>query len=241
MSNVKTGRSSLKRQEMKEKRRKRQQRQRILLFSAIGLVALVIIAIAVVPQLIPTNVKEPQPVARSQVDKNTAGDPSAPVKIVEFSDFQCPYCRDFNEQVEPALVEEYIDTGKVHFTYRSMGQWIGAESSEAAEAAYCAGDQGKFWEYHDTLFANWNGENLGSFNNKRLNDFARYLKLDMGDFDACRSSNKYIDQVNQDRADGDRLEVQGTPAFIINNQMYAGPLTIDGFRQAIEAAISATQ
>jgi protein-disulfide isomerase len=144
-------------------------------------------------------------------------------------------------EVEPALIEEYINTGKVHFTYRSMGRWIGSESVEAAEAAYCAGDQGKYWEYHDTLFANWNGENLGAFSSKRLNDFARYLKLNTGDFNACRSGNKYLDRVNQDRTDGERLGVKGTPSFFINGKLYTGGLSMGGFRQAIEAELSASE
>jgi protein-disulfide isomerase len=226
---------------MKEKRRKRQQRQRVLIFSAIGGVILLILAIAIIPNLLPPSVNEAEILERTQVSENTMGDPNAPVKIVEYSDFQCPFCRDFATEIEPALVEEYVNTGKVHFTYRSMGQWIGSESVAAAEAAYCAGDQGKFWNYHDVLYANWNGENLGAFSSKRLADFARYLNLDMDEFNSCRSSNKYLDKVNQDRAEGDQLGVQGTPTFFINGKLYGGSFGVEGFRQAIEAELAVSE
>jgi protein-disulfide isomerase len=248
MSDIKSARSNTRRQEMKEKRRKRQQQQqqqRALIFVGIGVVVLVILGIFIYSSVrnanTPVTIKEVTPVARPQTDGNSMGDPNAPVKLVEYSDFQCPYCRDFTEQVEPALVEEFVNTGKVYFTYRSMGKWIGQESVDAIEAAYCAGDQGKFWEYHDVVFGNWLGENVGSFSSKRLEEFAKYLNLNMSEFNSCRSSNKYLDQVNQDRADGDKLGVQGTPSFFINGKPYQGGLGIEGFRNAINAELQTNQ
>ncbi len=241
MSIGKSARKTVKHQEMREKRRKRQQKQRILVFSIVGGVALLILAIAIIPSLLPPDVKGIASSQRPQASGNAMGDPNAPVKIVEYSDFQCPFCRDFAQKVKPALVEEFVTTGKLYFVFRSMGQWIGPESVAAAEAAYCAGDQDKFWEYHDVLFANWNGENMGAFSEKRLNDFAEYLKLDLDAFNSCRSSNKYIDQVNKDRADGESLGVQGTPTFFINGKMYTGSYSIEGFRRAIEAELAASQ
>jgi protein-disulfide isomerase len=223
---------------MKEKRRKRQLRQRVLIFSAIGLVAVFVIALAVIPQFLPV---ETYGIQRSQTDFNVAGSPDAPVEIVEYSDFQCPWCQRFVEDIEPTLVEEYINTGKVRLVYRSMGRWIGPESVEAIEAAYCAGDQDAFWPYHDILFANLTGENVGAFSDQRLQNFARQVRLDVEDFNACRSSDKYLDLVNQDRTDGEALGVQGTPAFFINGKLYGGGFSVESFRQAIEAELNATQ
>ena len=92
---------------------------------------------------------------------NSLGDPNAPIKIEEFSDFQCPYCQNFHDQTEALLVEQYVNTGKVYFTYRSMGNFLSqnigggkTESQDAALAAYCAGDQNKFWDMQAYLFAN---------------------------------------------------------------------------------------
>jgi protein-disulfide isomerase len=238
MRNPKSGKGSTRRQEMKDKRRKRQQRQRVLIFSAIGFVALLVIALAVIPQFLPVDTVG---LKRTETNFNVAGDPNAPVEIVEYSDYQCPWCQRFTEEIEPALIEEYINTGKVRLVYRSMGQWIGSESLEAAEAAYCAGDQDKFWEYHDVLFANLTGENVGAFSSARLQGFARNLKLNLSEFNACRSSDKHLERVNQDRADGDKLGVQGTPTFFINGNLYGGSFSVEGFRQVIEAALSATE
>ncbi len=241
MSNVKTYKSAARRQEMKDKRRKRQQKQRVIIFSVIGVAVLVILGIAIIPSMLPVAIKQVTPITPPQANGSSMGDPNAPVKIVEYSDFQCPYCRDFAEQVEPAFVEQFVKTGKVYFTYRSMGLWIGQESADAAQAAYCAGDQGKFWEYHDVLFGNWAGENVGSFTNRKLQEFARYLKLNMNQFNSCLSSNKYLSQVTQDKADGDKLGVQGTPSFFINGKLYQSGLNIGAFSQAINAELNAAK
>jgi protein-disulfide isomerase len=87
----------------------------------------------------------------------------APVVLVEFSDFQCPYCKKFTDEIEPAIMRDFVSTGKVLFKYVPYSflddNSPGRESKNAAEAAYCAGDQGKFWEYHDMLFTNQGGEN----------------------------------------------------------------------------------
>jgi protein-disulfide isomerase len=151
------------------------------------------------------------------------GDPDAPIQMVEFGDFQCPYCERFAMQTEPSLVENYINTGKVYFTFRSAGNWVSknigqgrTESQDAAAAAYCAGDQGKFWEMHDSLFANNRDvEDQGSFSSSRLAGMAESLGLDMTEFRSCYDSGKYADQVQQDYQDAIAAGVQGTPSFII--------------------------
>ena len=156
------------------------------------------------------------------VDRNSIGDPKAPVTLVEFSDYQCPYCKDFWEKTEGQIVDAYVATGKVRFTARSAGNWVsgnmgqgGVESQNSAMAAYCAADQGKFWEMYDALFTNVLGEEAGSFTARRLQAIAENIGLDMQAFNACYSSNKYMNEVNQDFADARAAGINGTPFFVI--------------------------
>src|SRR4030065_11334 len=134
------------------------------------------------------------PMLRPQAQGNAMGDPGALVKIVEYSDFKCPYCRLFSTQIEPTIVNNYVVTGKVYFVYRSLGDWLGPESQSAAEPAYCAGDQEKFWEHHDILFANQYQER---FSLARLETFAGVLDLNLDEFRSCLNSGKYRDKAWQ--------------------------------------------
>ncbi|GAB4526085.1 MAG: hypothetical protein Fur0018_11170 [Anaerolineales bacterium] len=187
------------------------------------------------------------PAARTIVspDGSAMGDPNAPITVVEFSDFQCPACKAFFDNVEETFVTEYVATGKVRFVYRSMGLWIGQESADAAEAAYCAGEQGKFWEYHNFLFANQTGENVGAFLEKRLVAFAQNVDgLDTGAFQDCVNSNKYVQQVNADGADGRQAGVQGTPTLFVyktaDNTLLApiqGVPSVQDLRQILDTAL----
>ncbi len=227
---------------IREERRRQRRRQQLATILTIGGLVVVVIAVIVfislrktfgpIGQILPIT-PDPRPNAAD----NSMGDPNAPVKIVEYSDFQCPICLNFYQQVEPQIVKEYIATGKVYFTYRSMGNWIGPESVAAAEAAYCAGDQNKFWEFHDMLFTNWTGENIGDFSNRRLIAFAQNLGLDMNAFRSCFNGHKFKDKVLQDRADGDKAGVQGTPTFFINGVKYDGSPSYTPIKAAIDAAL----
>jgi protein-disulfide isomerase len=228
-----------RRQEFKEKRRKRQRQQQTVTLAIIGAGILVVLGLLIVPSLIPAgDVNEAVPLTRQLTQDNTMGNPDAPVTIVEYSDFQCPACLAFHEQTESLLVEQYINTGKVHFIYRSMGTWIGAESAAAAEAAYCASDQGKFWDYHDILFANQQGENVGGYKEKRLLAFAENLGLNMSDFRACLSSDKYADRVAQDRLDGEQQGVSATPTFFVNAELVRGAIDFNQLSSMIEAKLA---
>ncbi len=234
-----------KRQVVREQRRKRQQQQRILTILIVTAVALVVVGLLVAPTIrnaltpvgeIVTITPNPRPMA----DDNAMGDPNAPVEVVEFSDYQCPFCAQFAEETEPLIVKDYVETGKVYFVYRSFGNFIGAESTAAAEAAYCAGEQNKYWEYHDILFANHTGENVGDYLDKRLTAFAESLGLNMGEFEQCMRSNKFADRIEQDRVDGTQAGVQGTPGFLINGKLIKGALPYSDFQVEIEAALAAT-
>jgi protein-disulfide isomerase len=181
------------------------------------------------------------------------GDPNAPIQIVEYSDFQCPFCKRFYTDTEPLLVEYFVKTGKVLFTYRSAGNWVSGnlgglrtESQDASAAAYCAGDQNKFWEMHDALFANNRDvEDQGSFTDRRLKAIAESIGLDMNAFNECYNSGKYEDEVQQDLTDAQEAGIQGTPYFVmtykvngeVQTETINGAQPINEFQQRIEAAL----
>jgi protein-disulfide isomerase len=173
--------------------------------------------------------------SKPMVDGNTMGDPNAPVVIEEFSDFQCAFCRQFFLETEKPLIEQYVSTGKVYFIYRTLGSWLGPGSQYAAEAAYCAGDQDMFWEYHDTLFTN---QRRMEFSPVNLIQFADELGLDLIKFGDCVESSKYREQINKDLADGISAGVRGTPSFLINGRLVIGAQPFSFFEQAIEKALN---
>jgi protein-disulfide isomerase len=212
-----------KRQERREKMRQREMRSRMLTIGIITVVAALLVFAIVWPQIRPiAEVVSVEPIPRPNTERNTTGPADAPIKIEEFADFQCPFCERFFEQTEPLLIEHYVSTGKVQFVYRSMGNFVSqnigggrTESQDAAAAAYCAADQGKFWEMHDALFANVLGEDVGSFTDRRLEAIAQQVGLDMTEFNDCYGSGKYADEVQQDFADGSAAGITGTPGFLI--------------------------
>ena len=218
-----------KKEEILAERNKQQQSQRVLSFVVIGIAALLIAVIFLYPNLKPAY----SGLERRMVDNNTTGDPNAPVKVVEYSDFQCPYCGEFFKTIEPDLIKEYINTGKVYFTYNSFA-FLGEESHSASEAGECAKEQGKFWPYHDILFENQAGENSGAFTRDKLKMFARELKLDEGLFGACIDSGKYTQIVTDMRDATNDIGINSTPSFLVNGQPVADPTQLI---QAIKAAL----
>ena len=127
--------------------------------------------------------------------------------------------------------------------FRSMGNFISdnihggkTESRDAIEAAYCAGDQGMFWEFKDILYANWLGEDAGSFTPERINAMAKALGLDMDAFESCLKDEKYRDLAQQDEIDGVQAGVTGTPTFFINGKMVVGAQPYEVFRDEIQQA-----
>jgi len=160
------------------------------------------------------------------------GSPSAPVVILEFSDFQCPYCQSAEPTLKKLLVKY---EGQVSLAYRDLPlQEIHPQAELAAEASRCAGEQGKFWEYHDLLFQNQN-----RLHRDGLMGLARDLKLEEKQFDSCLSSGKYKSQVEEDRQAGLRTGVNGTPGFFINGNIVSGNQPQDSFEKIIEAELAA--
>lgn len=165
------------------------------------------------------------------------GNPEAPVTIVEFGDFQCPFCGRFFKTTEQQIIDTYVKAGKAKFVYRDFA-FLGDESEWAAEAAECANEQGKFWEYHDYLFTHQQGENEGAFAMKNLKSFARVVGLNAQQFDACLDSHRYLDEVRDDTAVGRAAGVQGTPASFVNGILVSGAVPFEQFEKIIEEEIA---
>ena len=244
-----------KRQEFREKRRRAELRNRWIVIGAIIVIAVLIVGAFAYYELKPVAaIQTADARTRPNVNRNSTGDPNAPVKLVEFADFQCPYCKEFWTTTEAQVVSSYVTTGKVFYTYRSAGNWVsgnigdgGVESQNSAMAAYCAADQNKFWQMHDALFTNVLGEDAGSFTSRRLQAIAQNIGLDMNAFNSCYSSQKYLDQVNQDFKDAQASGIQGTPWFVLTYTVNGQTQTssIDGaqpfsvFQQDIDKALAA--
>lgn len=161
------------------------------------------------------------------------GKPDAPVSVVEFGDFQCPFCGRFFKTTEREIIEKYVKTGKVKFAYRSFA-FLGPESEWAAEAAACANTEGKFWQYHDYLYTHQNGENQGAFTKDNLKHFALQLGLDAARFNACLDQDTFLAAVKKDTEDGRALGVDGTPTTFINGRILAGAVPFAQFASVID-------
>jgi protein-disulfide isomerase len=190
-----------------------------------------------IPGGLPVNTAVAGPISHPESIFNTMGDPNAPVKIIEYADFQCPYCRRYWQETEPQIINTYVATGKVFYEYRSVGAFIGPDSASAAQAAYCAGDQSKFWEYHDVLYSNWTGENVGDFAPDKLQSYAATIGLDTKTFDDCLNRSKYANQIEQDVVNAKANGIHSTPSFLINNKLVEGAQPFTIFQQAIESAL----
>ncbi|MEK6974611.1 MAG: DsbA family protein [Nanoarchaeota archaeon] len=157
------------------------------------------------------------------------GNKNAPVTIIEFSDFQCPYCTRFHEQTFPELKKNYIDTGKVKFVYRDFPLSFHQYAEKASEASECADEQGKFWQYHEKLFDNQ--DNIGT---SSLKQYAKDIGLDASKFNECLDSGKMKDEVSNDLKDGASYGAQGTPAFFINGELIDGAQPFEAFEAIIQ-------
>jgi protein-disulfide isomerase len=160
--------------------------------------------------------------------EHALGSAKAPVVMVEFSDFQCSFCKKFWAEALPRLKEAYIEKGKVRFVYRHFAV-LGKLSQQAASAAECAGEQGRFWDYHDRLFAN-----QGAFTDGRLKSYAGELKLNAVAFGKCLDGARYEDRVKRETAAALSLGVRGTPAFFVNGRLLVGAQPFEAFRRVIE-------
>lgn len=222
----------------RKRREAEQRRRRLLWIGGIGAVAVAVALIIILPGLGSTSdVVSPARFDWPESDGAAMGDPQAPVTIVEYSDFQCPFCGRFHNETLPQIVDEYVRTGQVRFEYRNFA-FIGRESVEAANASLCAAEQGAFWEYADYLFANQTGENVGAFTEGRLQQIAQAAGLAMDEFERCSSRNEMQDVVQTQYAQALELGVSSTPTFFVNGTEVRGAVPFADFQAAIEAALA---
>lgn len=159
------------------------------------------------------------------------GPANAPITIVEFSDFECPFCSKVNPSIDQVM-KDYA--GKVRVVFRNYPLPFHAQAPKAAEAALCADDQGKFWEMHDQLFAHQQELSV-----EDLKAHAKALELDQAKFDECLDSGAKAAQVAQDMAEGGEAGVSGTPAFFINGRLISGAQPFEEFKKIIDEELAA--
>ena len=142
------------------------------------------------------------------------GDPNATITLIEFGDYQCHFCKVYYQNTEHMIYEKYVMTGKVNVIFKDY-TIIGPDSTIAALGAHCAGEQGKFWEYHNTLYDNWDGENNGWAGQKNIFRFAEKVELNMDKFIECNNDKRYEQKISKSSNDAITLGVTGTPAFYV--------------------------
>lgn len=177
-----------------------------------------------------------EPIEVSVGDDAMKGDKNAPVTIVEFSDYECPFCGRYVTETYPQIVKNYIDTGKVNYVFRDFPLDSHASAKPAANAVECIREQGgdtMYFEYHDVLFSNQ--EELGV---DKLKEYAATFAIDQTQFASCIDEGKYNAEVEADFAEGGSYGVRGTPAFFINGMLIAGAQPYEAFETIIEEALA---
>jgi protein-disulfide isomerase len=221
--------------------KKAEQRRQLITWLGTGLVIAIVAVAAIIlinnrgddendntgPASVATIVAAPAIDPAIPMDGMALGNPDAPVTIIEYGDYQCPFCVRFKRNDMPTLISEYIQTGQVRFEYHEYpiigGGDQDGESFRAAEAAVCANDQGQFWPYHNLLYANSLGEFVGSFSTDRLKRMAEQVPgLDLETFNACLDNRTHRDTVQQMANEAQAAGINSTPSFMINGRLVSG-------------------
>jgi protein-disulfide isomerase len=245
-----------KRQEIRDRRRREQIRNRIIVILVVVVGALLVTFALILPSInnatlaanatrtaanatpVPVITITPR-IFNTKVDGVHLGDPNAPVKVDAYEDFRCSACLFYTQNVEPQIIQTYVDTGKAYYTFHFYEVIDGNDGTDAsnrsANAALCANEQGRFWDYQDTLYANQITESASLYTDARLITMAENLKLDMTAFNQCYQAKKYASVVSNDGAKAQSLGVSGTPSIFVN-----GTLVSDFSKtsQAIDAALA---
>jgi protein-disulfide isomerase len=171
------------------------------------------------------------------------GEADATVAIVEYADFECPYCGQYEHDIYPQISKDYVQTGKVKYFFRDLPIAMHSRAMGAARAAHCAGEQGKYWEMHDSLFAKQN-----AIRDVDMPGRAHELGLDSAKFSECLSSDRYTDEIQKSAAEAQKLGIGGTPTFFIGNvdpngdvtnmKMIIGARPYDAFKSAIDDSLA---
>jgi protein-disulfide isomerase len=245
-----------KRQEIRDRRRREQIRNRIIVILLVVAGALLVTFALILPSIntattaanatktaenaspVPVVTITPR-VFTTKVDGVHLGDPNAPVKVDAYGDFRCSACLYYSQSVEPQIIQTYVDTGKVYYTYHFFIVIDASDGTDAsfrsANAALCASEQNRFFDYHDTLYANQITESASLFTDERLVTMAQNLKLDMTAFDQCYQAKKYSNLVQKDIAQGQSLSITGTPSIFVNGKLVSN---FSQTSQSIDSALA---
>jgi protein-disulfide isomerase len=176
-------------------------------------------------------------------DETFRGSSGASVAIVEYADFECPYCGQYEHDIYPQISKDYIQTGKVKYFFRDLPLPMHPHAMIAARAARCAGEQGKYWEMNDSLFAKQN-----AIREADMPERAHELGLDSAKFSECLSSNRYVDDINQSAVEAQKMGIGGTPTFFVgkldstggvtNLKMIVGARPYDAFKSVIDGLLA---
>jgi protein-disulfide isomerase len=193
---------------------------------------------AVPTQAAPTQAAAAAGTVKITLKPNTPylGSNTAKVTVVEYADYECPFCERFYTTVMSDLKTKYINTGKIKFVFQDFA-FLGPDSNTAAEATHCAADQNKFWQYHDYLFSNQGQEGSGWATQDHQKQFAKTLGLNTTQFNQCLDSGKYKQEVLDETAAGRSYGVSGTPTVFVNGAIIVGAQPLTAFEQAIDAAL----
>ncbi|MCX6019660.1 MAG: thioredoxin domain-containing protein [Chloroflexi bacterium] len=242
-----------KRKELEVRQSQQQRKQWIQIIVIIAVLAVVIIGgVAIVSRNQTTSssinaaLPAPKAVTRelpANAEPNGAafGPANAPIKIIEFIDYQCPACQAQWSANESAILTALSKSGKVRYEVHPLTfletRAGTTESTDAATAALCAADQGKFWDMHNSIYGNQYDENVGQFSKERLKLMAAGIGLDAASFATCLDSGAKADQLKVISDDANRLNVQSTPSFVINDKVFTGGQSIDELKKNIASAI----
>ena len=186
-------------------------------FILIPIIVGVILGVYLTNNFALNSINEQSLLTKSQLIKNdspTIGFTNAQISIVEFGDYQCTFCYKFHQNTLNDIKTEYIDTGKANYVYRDF-PLNGASSILAAEATYCANEQGKYWEYHNILYNNWAGENTGWINTDSLEGFGAEINLNISEFNRCLNTHKYYQMIIDNENYAKQIGINATPTFLI--------------------------
>lgn len=201
-----------------------------------GAVLVALIAVAAIV-LLDRGANPSQAAPEVVTTEKSLGAEDAPVTVVEYADFQCPYCKQFAEGPEQQLVQDYVDSGQVRFVFRHLA-FLGDESTWAAQAAECANEQGRFWDYHDKLFAEQGAENQGIFSRDNLKRYAAEIGLDSAQFDGCLDTGRYRSVVQDEFDDAQRRRIDRTPTILVDGQLIQNGADYRVLQAAVEAALA---
>ncbi|MFI5265423.1 MAG: DsbA family protein [Candidatus Levyibacteriota bacterium] len=169
------------------------------------------------------------------------GDANAKVTVIEFADFRCPFCEKVFTDVEPQLMKDYVDTGKVKFAFRQY-EFLGPASVVAGNAAECAQEQNHFWDMYTYLYKNQPAEtDTSMYTASNLSQIAGTLGMDQTQFKSCMDTSKYQKNIDADMADGQKASVTATPTFFINGKQLLGAQPYASFKTAIDAALASAK